>query len=601
MNELDFFESSLNSGFDYGHELDEDFIVLDDQLSILEKLRIYKAEVSQGLEPDDSGNINDQILLDIYKDIDLDHEYMKELDDDKYNEIIKKIYKDKLIEFDKKSKEEEFKRALFLDFRITEDRIFEDIKIAVAEKYFIELDQDLYKGEPSNKKIDTRRQYKKLLNIIVANLYNAYYKRLLLLVNRNKSYYVRKKKNGEVSEKYFGKRENLEVFSYTMVTRIFDWMVKKQYVDVRKGFYRSKNKQNTGELTRYLPKGDLLLFIQVVINKFYKEIEPEYSVENSDNILKVRRPKVKGKKGPIIFDIVKDAKFPSKRNDRLKFLEKHKNIIKILNSHLDKTRIVICNPVTFYDKIKIGKLVESRRYLFKLKKNEYVMHDNFKHYCRIFNDSRLDRGGRIYAPFQQLSSKTRMNFLINDEKVEGIDIASSHIRMLHHILNIEFEGDAYELMYSPDKDSKMRCKIIRAINKKVLQTIINANTRESAKKSSFQSVKKILKKYDRYDIAKDFNKHGLAEIWMERIIEKHQKIKKFFHSGMGVKLQYKESVLMIKCILELMKLDIPCLCVHDELIVPYSKRDIAREKMEEIYWNDIFPKKKLILEFKSED
>jgi len=130
----------------------------------------------------------------------------------------------------------------------------------------------------------------------------------------------------------------------------------------------------------------------------------------------------------------------------------------------------------------------------QLKKGQYLMFPRCKEYRRIFNESCFSKGGRIYAPFQQFSSKTRLKFTINNQKVAALDIKNSHIRMLYHKIGIEYKRDAYQFMYDPNNDSETKCKFIRQVNKKILQILINADNFKSATSSVFQTIKILLKK-----------------------------------------------------------------------------------------------------------
>ena len=219
-------------------------------------------------------------------------------------------------------------------------------------------------------------------------------------------------------------------------------------------------------------------------------------------------------------------------------------------------------------------------------------------YMRNFNNSCFTQGGRIYAPFQQFSSQTRLQFTINDQKVAGLDISNSHIRMLYHKIGVEYSDDAYEFMYDPIKDSKTKCSFIRKMNKKLLQTLINSADIDTAKSSAFKTIKEESKSRHKYVFNKGFNKHALAKEWIDRVKIKHPLIKDYFHTGIGIELQFEESKLMLKTIIELMKLNIPSLCIHDELIIPDSYIDTTKNFLKKIYSDEISLGNNLELEVK---
>jgi hypothetical protein len=170
--------------------------------------------------------------------------------------------------------------------------------------------------------------------------------------------------------------------------------------------------------------------------------------------------------------------------------------------------------------------------------------------------------------------------------------------MLYHKKGVEYSGDAYEFMYDPKNDSKKKCKFIRKMNKKILQTLINSDDIASATRSAFKTIRDEAKNKYLRDFYKKFNKHDLAEEWIRRVKIKHDPIKHYFHSGIGRDLQFEESKLMLKSIFELMKLNIPSLCVHDELIIPESHIKITKDILKRIYSVEICSGKELKLEVK---
>ena len=50
---------------------------------------------------------------------------------------------------------------------------------------------------------------------------------------------------------------------------------------------------------------------------------------------------------------------------------------------------------------------------------------------RIFNDGRLDRGGRLYGDWQNEKPHERLQFRIDGESVAEIDIKGSHLFFCH--------------------------------------------------------------------------------------------------------------------------------------------------------------------------
>jgi hypothetical protein len=485
----------------------------------------------------------------------------------------------------------QFRKVEYFNFNIIEDNIFPELIEYVDNILFKKIEIDLFKNNSIKQK---KLIYKKVLYIIVANLYNANHNNLFLMVSRDRKNYDSNNKSKRITLK------NLKLFSYTPIIRIFDWLEKNNLVDKKPGYMNYETKK--GRTTRYLPKNDILFKIQEINKKYNQEIVLNYdqTVEFSDKYLIVKEKKVNGNKGKIISNLIKEVDFPPFKETIYKkklYLKELKYTVYFINEYLNKTRIVIKNPITEYDKSYINLYLVNHQMAYKLNKNTFLLNNKSKNYIRVFNNACFIKGGRLYAPFQQLSSKTRLNFLLNDENVVGIDIKNSHIRMLYHYEDIEYDDDAYEIGYYEYTSAKKR-KILRKINKKLLQILINSKSEESAIRSAHKVIINEFKSVNNKSMVKKFNSFDPVKIWLNEIKEKHYKIKEYFHSEEGIFLQYKESELLIKTIIELVRSNIPSLCVHDELIVPKNKALLTKSILQDIYTKDIMKGKNLLLEIK---
>lgn len=80
----------------------------------------------------------------------------------------------------------------------------------------------------------------------------------------------------------------------------------------------------------------------------------------------------------------------------------------------------------------------------------------FLGYRRIFNDRSFQRGGRLYAvngdSFQQDSQSKRLETTIDGERVVELDLAASHLTMIHGLLNAPYDparSDPYAIEMIP--------------------------------------------------------------------------------------------------------------------------------------------------------
>jgi len=194
---------------------------------------------------------------------------------------------------------------------------------------------------------------------------------------------------------------------------------------------------------------------------------------------------------------------------------------------------------------------------------------------RVFNNGKFDEGGRFYgAEYQGLNEEQRADIKINDNNTVEIDYKAMHPRMLYHLEKIDYTDDSY-LAVCDDSD-------LREPIKKMLQIIINAKNYKAAM-GAFREyleenieVKMILNK-------KDIN---AKRLW-EMIRDKHQRINKYFNSGIGVELQYKDSKIAEAILRHFTKQKTPCLCVHDSFIVEEQFKDELIEVMMREYKSEI--------------
>ena len=89
---------------------------------------------------------------------------------------------------------------------------------------------------------------------------------------------------------------------------------------------------------------------------------------------------------------------------------------------------------------------------------------------RIFNDGKLNKGGRFYTPIQQLKKAERKQLLIDGSETCELDYKGLHMNILYHRLGEEGPYDPYAHDF-----------ISRAAFKKASLIAINSNSRKQAK------------------------------------------------------------------------------------------------------------------------
>ena len=71
------------------------------------------------------------------------------------------------------------------------------------------------------------------------------------------------------------------------------------------------------------------------------------------------------------------------------------------------------------------------------------------------------------------------------------------------------------------------------------------------------------------------------------IMQTHKKIEKYFNTGIGVKLQYRDSKIAERILKHFTRKKIVCLCIHDSFIVPCQYQDELIEVMKLEYKREI--------------
>ena len=148
---------------------------------------------------------------------------------------------------------------------------------------------------------------------------------------------------------------------------------------------------------------------------------------------------------------------------------------------------------------------------------------------RVFNNGNFNEGGRFYgAEYQALNGEERKEILINDEKTIEVDYKALHPRMIYHLEKIDYPDDPYLAVCAT--------AAIRKPIKKLFQMMINANTRRKAV-CAFEEY--LAEEPAVADLLYNDGLNGWELANM--ILNAHQRIKKYFNTGIGVKLQFIDS------------------------------------------------------------
>ena len=79
----------------------------------------------------------------------------------------------------------------------------------------------------------------------------------------------------------------------------------------------------------------------------------------------------------------------------------------------------------------------------------------------------------------------------------------------------------------------------------------------------------------------DWSSASVVAQLVDKIIKSHSPIAQYFHTGIGHQVQFIESEIMMRVLLDLMSKGVVCLPIHDGVIIPQSAHELARQVMED--------------------
>jgi len=177
---------------------------------------------------------------------------------------------------------------------------------------------------------------------------------------------------------------------------------------------------------------------------------------------------------------------------------------------------------------------------------------------RIFNDGRLDQGGRLYGGFWQgMKEQSRLQDLqINGEHVVSLDFGQCGIRIAYGHVGAELpQGDLY-------------CVPGLEQYRKGVKTVLTAQL----------SMTKAMTRKPR-NTARHFHRSMSIREIEEPIIRHHRPILPLFYTGFGLTMLFIESQVLVRCLLRLVDQQLIALPVHDCLVVPRSSAEATRQIM----------------------
>ena len=213
--------------------------------------------------------------------------------------------------------------------------------------------------------------------------------------------------------------------------------------------------------------------------------------------------------------------------------------------------------------------LEDRMHQRSLERNEgdgrLRLHD--RHLYRVFNSLDFNKGGRFYGGWWEgIPSEYRAKLLINGKRTEELDFSSLHPTILYAKHGLALPKDAYELSLRPTKFPKGKSIVdFRKVVKRAFNAMLNANKKLHAP-------------------PRELALHEWGIKWGElvsAIRDQHTPIANEFFSGVGLTLQYEDSQIAEKLMIQFAQANgmVPLLPVHDSFICHHGYAKEVREMM----------------------
>jgi hypothetical protein len=174
---------------------------------------------------------------------------------------------------------------------------------------------------------------------------------------------------------------------------------------------------------------------------------------------------------------------------------------------------------------------------------------------RIFNDGRLDHGGRLYGDWQYVSEDERIASTIDGCAVCEIDLKASYPSIINATL-----GTINDLGEDPYREVQFvkEAPDLRGLAKDLISAYVSKGSEMSQFPKGVRS---------RHGVK------GSVGVYMEQIFHAMPFLRGIHH--VGVNWMYVESVLVVSVIEELAKQDVAAYPVHDSFLVKMLDKDQA--------------------------
>jgi len=361
--------------------------------------------------------------------------------------------------------------------------------------------------------------------------------------------YISYSRNANAYEQ--GTRYNSLFLGYRNVIRTTNFLIEERYVDHVTGRYVRDGSGRRSYQSRMRATNNLISLVQD-----QHEVELPMIKRDEDEEIIVLRDTNKVNIGYM---------------DTPEIIQMRENL-KLINSSLEK------NAIALYIWDEDLKILNER--LGRDPKRRPIDFTD-KRLRRVFNNGSFQQGGRFYGGWwQNIPKECRKYIRYNYKDVVELDYSGFHINMLYAKEGLSMpEGDVYCL------DGYSNDDIFREFVKRMLLVMVNSLNRSKARGALHEEVhlKKTL------ELPVEVNSTGGEDLYplMDAFELKHAKIKHYFCTGVGIDLQYLDSQIAEKVLLNYAKRGRAILPLHDSFIIHHGLEKELKEAMEKAFF-DIF-------------
>lgn len=188
-----------------------------------------------------------------------------------------------------------------------------------------------------------------------------------------------------------------------------------------------------------------------------------------------------------------------------------------------------------------------------------------------FNSADLDRGGRFYGWWQNLSKGDRLAISLNGSPVAELDFKENHPSILYHGLGMLPPTACYSV---PDRPADYAETTggddpWRNLAKTVFGRMLNSRSESGT----------------RWKLGQELGSRVLADRIIDSLLETHRPLVEAgkFWRGIGHELMHKDGLIAVQVMQWAMWAEVPLLPVHDSFIVRQRDADDCRIQMELAY------------------